>query len=371
MRALDFPENASFKEVMDFVSGTTGLSFEDVLQCVLEKSNNEKDVIYKESGVTYTQALNRYYESSTYKNLALTSKISYDITLKQFTQYLNDALWRGVAECEKEIGDIKKYVIEDFLNSFTSGKKEGSSIAPRTLQRKLATLQAVYKYLLNEGIIMGKNPTKKIRLPKKSHIKPDYLIPDQVEKALDYSREGYFAERNFTILFFLLNTGARKEGVLRLDWEDIDFKSQAISLTEKGNKTRIVPLVPALADQLIYYQTVYKSIFSENPTGPVFVNIKGKYRGTRLTEEALRSFMNTVFIRLGFNDCKLHRTRRTYALQCLQDGMSLPEIKELLGHENVATTIDYLRFNNEDLRRTMFEHFPFAVLAYEKAREMV
>jgi site-specific recombinase XerD len=342
---VTLPSDLLFVDGIRFVAQQLGISEDELLVRMRVKQPQDIDL----PTITLRDAIEIFRDSERYMELADLSKKSYDSTLDQALDYLGDGVFT----------DIKNGQLCNFLNSLEG--RDSARLAPRTFNRKLAALRNVGNVLIDEKKMKITNVANKIKFKKPIASMPDYLTREQQHKALDLSRNGYFGTRNYTLFLFLLMTGARKEGVININWRDIDFKRKKVWLDEKNGKIRWVPLLPDLADQLQYYHDYYKD-FSKN--GPVFIQLQGNRRGLRITDESIRHVAEYVFEKMGFGDGKVHRTRKTFAMNCLEGGIPLVAIQKYLGHESLATTQQYLGVKDERLLQIMEEHFPFAVKTY-------
>jgi len=372
---INLDPNASFQEGLQTIANELSISIEEVLENIFQSKRYQilnREDNYKDP--TFSEAVLKYKDSPDYRKKSKGTHISYEITLEQFKNFLLENYYLQVSEYGViKLSLIKSYMINDFLMSLKGKSKKGKvevDAFKSTKNRKLGTIRSFFKVLINIEEFTGENPAEKLNWEKEDQLKADYLTSAQQQKALDIARTAYFGTRNFTIVLFFLNTGCRMEGAININWDDIDFNQDIIYLNEKNEKLRPVPLVHQLKEQLLYYKHYYRDVFRRNPQGPVFINLQGKFKGSRITEDSLRSIFEKIYKELGFEDCKLHRTRRTYALNLLEDGYALNEIQFLLGHVLVTTTIKYLRVDEKAIREKMQKDFPLAVTSYKRMREM-
>ena len=134
---------------------------------------------------------------------------------------------------------------------------------------------------------------------------------------------------NYDLVMLLLDTGARYSEIATIDWSSIDLKSREIRLWR-----------PKVKNESILYMSdrVYRILrrrHEGNNLKYVFANKKGGPRNHATI--AIRKAM----IRAGLTDCTIHTLRHTHATRLIQNGLSIYEVKEILGHTDIATTMRY------------------------------
>ena len=136
----------------------------------------------------------------------------------------------------------------------------------------------------------------------------------------------------------LVLTGCRRNEILGLRWDDLNFESGEIRLPDSKTGARMVPLPPKSAEIL--------AGLSRTPDSPwVF---PGKKKGTRLVN--LNDSWDRVRKRARLDGVRLHDLRHTYASRALALGESLPMIGQLLGHRMVNTTARYAHLARDSVR---------------------
>jgi len=143
----------------------------------------------------------------------------------------------------------------------------------------------------------------------------------------------------FDFFVMLLDTGARFNEIATLQWSHVDVMKGTINLWR--SKVR---------NQSILYMTErVKTILSgrvqNNDSGFVFENRKGGPKG--YTSTTLRR----AFRRAGLPDCTPHTLRHTHATRLIQNGMTIYEVKEILGHSDIRTTMRYSHLEQETVFR--------------------
>ena len=136
----------------------------------------------------------------------------------------------------------------------------------------------------------------------------------------------------------LVLTGCRRNEILCLRWDDLNFDSGEMRLRDSKTGARTVPMAPSAADVL--------RGLPRTPDSPwVF---PGKKKGTRLVN--LNDSWDRVRRRAGLDGVRLHDLRHTFASRALALGEGLPMIGDLLGHRMVNTTARYAHLARDSVR---------------------
>ena len=139
-------------------------------------------------------------------------------------------------------------------------------------------------------------------------------------------------------LRLLLFTGCRRNEILEVKWQHVDFERQCLRLPESKTDAKTVPLNTAALQ-------VLKQI--ERQDGNPFV-IVGKKAGTRFV--GLNHVWQRVRRQAGLDDVRLHDLRHSFASVGAGAGLSLPLIGKMLGHKQPSTTQRYAHISDDPLR---------------------
>ena len=188
----------------------------------------------------------------------------------------------------------------------------------------------------------GRNPCRFVRRYKVEKHHERFLTPEELYRlgrALDAAPAERLASTHAAAAIRLLVlTGCRRNEVLGLRWEDLDFKAGETRLADSKTGARVVPLPPAAARVLAGLSRV--------PGNPwVF---PGKKKGDRLHN--INDSWDRVRKRAGLDGVRLHDLRHSFASRALALGESLSMIGELLGHRKVQTTARYAHLARDSVR---------------------
>ena len=217
--------------------------------------------------------------------------------------------------------------------------------------RALAGLRSFGRFLEQEG--NGKvGALSAIRAPKvgKSLPKPIQMaaakrFTDADERAGE-TRDPWIWARDAAVMALLYGSGLRISEALGLKRREVPLPGEGdvIIVTGKGNKTRMVPVLP----QILLLISDYAALcpFDLPPAGPLFVGA----RGGPLSPRILQLTMERLRGALGLPDSATpHALRHSFATHLLNRGGDLRAIQELLGHASLSTTQIYTAVDTERL----------------------
>ena len=248
--------------------------------------------------------------------------VAYKTDLNQFISFIL---------LEFEIENLKE-VSHSIIRSWIANLLD-SGISSRSVNRKIAALKSLFKFLLMEDFIT-ENPTQKIVSPKNTKKLPIFLEESKMEdlyKEINFP-ETFEGERDKIILDVFYMTGIRLIELINLKLSDIDFQNSTLKVIGKRNKERIIPLSPILLDKL--------KKFSENNNinNTFFVNSEGG----KLTPKKVYVIVNKYLSMVSSLEKKSpHVLRHTFATHMLNNGADINAIKEILGHSNLSATQVY------------------------------
>lgn len=213
----------------------------------------------------------------------------------------------------------------------------GTPLAAATLNRELALLRLLLR-LVEEWSYIEKIP--KIRLRKEPEGRLRFLTEDEITRLLGAAAESqntYF----LPIVTIALNTGMRKNEILKLAWERVDFSRGVLQLSEtKNGRRREVPMNRAIYD-------VLSNLPGKKEEGPVFRRKDGAAWGD------VRTAFEHACRRAKITDFRFHDLRHTCASWLIMRGRSLKEVQEILGHREFSMTLRYAHLSPDCLREAV------------------
>lgn len=219
----------------------------------------------------------------------------------------------------------------------------------RTIAKDLSAVRSLYKYLLRVGRVKA-DPIRLLQSPKFVPALPTFLRQSEVDELFDQvtfpdTPEGL---RDHTMLLTFYHTGIRVSELVGLDRNDIDLAQGELKVTGKRNKQRIVPFGPELAEAL---EALIQQLPAPEVPGiaqPLFRDKRGRRMTTNQVRAVVKAYLSLVTTQRKKSP---HVLRHTFATAMLNNGADLEAIKELLGHESVATTEIYTHATFADLKK--------------------
>lgn len=171
------------------------------------------------------------------------------------------------------------------------------------------------------------------------------VVPLSVDEVADFWAS-FRTSRDLAIVGLMLLDGLRSCEVLLLNRDDLLLAESQIRVRGKGNKLRWLPLAPEAIQLLDHYLRL------ERPPdcgSPLFVGLKGRARGRRMTPAGLRSLFRHHRRTTGVAQANPHRFRHTFATDMVRAGISLPALMQLMGHAQIQTTLVYVQLTSQDV----------------------
>jgi len=270
---------------------------------------------------------------------------AYENDLRQLACYLNETY---------EVKELRE-IVAPFVRSWLV-KLMDEGIDPRSVNRKITTLKSFYKYALKNAWVDA-SPMGKISSPKVAKRLPVYVEAEKLNLLLDHISfdDDFNGRRDHLIIEMFFGTGMRLSELIGLEIKDVDLRNGQLKVTGKRNKQRIIPLFPALTEQISKYMECRTTISNLNDSLFVLENGKKLYPMfvQRLVKENL-SKVSTLKKRSP------HVLRHSFATEMLNNGADLNAIKDILGHANLSATQVYTHNSIEKLKEAYKDAHPRA-----------
>jgi integrase/recombinase XerC len=231
-----------------------------------------------------------------------------------------------------------------------------AEVSSASVNRKIASLKAFYKFLLKTKQIEVSPLTKHkaLKTPKKIQIP---FSEKEMEAVLDGMQNpiGFEALRDKLIIDLFYTTGMRRTELLHLKISNINLSNKTIKVLGKRNKERILPLLPVICSLLERYLLERAEIQNEAKVNYVFLSKKG----VKLSESFVYRLINSYFSNVSEKvKTSPHILRHTFATHLLNHGADLNSVKELLGHSSLASTQVYTHNSLSELKKVYKESHP-------------
>lgn len=253
----------------------------------------------------------------------------YKMHLTHMLQYLNMAV-------EK--------ITENDLFVYLAKYKKDKDVSNVYLDNIRLVFSSFFGWLNAKGYI-SKNPTsglEPIKVEKK--IKQPFT-----DEELEKLRRICEQERDLALIEFLYSTGVRVSELVALNRQDIDFYGKNVVVYGKGSKERETYLT---ATSCLHLKAYLDSRSDDNEA--LFVSARAPH--TRLTVAGVEKVLRRIGKDAGVAKVHPHRFRRTMATNVLKKGMPLEEVKELLGHTKLDTTMIYCTVSRENVKHSHQKH---------------
>jgi integrase/recombinase XerC len=259
----------------------------------------------------------------------------------QFLEFLAKHL--GGAPSLKELAALAPADVRAFMAA-----RRGAGIGSRSLMRVLAGNRGFASFLERNG--KGKvGALAAVRAPKVGKTLPRPLTAANAKRVVEPDiaagdgRDVWIHARDAAVLGLLYGSGLRISEALGLKRADVG-SGDVITVTGKGRKQRMVPLLPLVQKLIADYVALCPQDLSDD--GPLFVGAKGGPLSARVVQLAMARLRGA----LGLAETATpHALRHSFATHLLAGGGDLRSIQELLGHASLSTTQIYTEVDAERL----------------------
>jgi len=297
--------------------------------------------------------INRYLDREYVRRLADTSLRIYAHNLLHFVRW-----WASVHHTgEVAEGELTESTLLDYVR-FQSGLRpppSGSTInarvavADRALRNEFPDApcqiaRGFHQAFLRRGPMGLGRPRLALSRVRVKQAKRQ-IVPLSVDEVARFW-SSFATARDLAIVGLMLFEGLRSAEVLALNPEDALLSEAQLRVRGKGNKLRFLPLAPESVQLLDHYLRLERP---DPCSAALFVSLKGPARGARMTAAGLRSLFRHHRHITGVPLANPHRFRHTFASDMVRAGVSLPALKQLMGHADIQTTLLYVQVTPQDV----------------------
>ncbi|MEQ1768956.1 MAG: tyrosine recombinase XerC [Devosia sp.] len=230
------------------------------------------------------------------------------------------------------------------LRAFMARRRE-DGVEARSLARGLSAIKSFFGFLEREGVL-STEALNVIRTPKAKKSLPKPLTVLEAKAAIattgEMEEREWIAARDTAVLSLCYGAGLRISEALALCRADLE--GQALRVTGKGGKTRLVPLIDAVRSRIDDYLKLCP--FKLGPSQPLFRGVKGGVLSPRLIQLRVAQLRGALGLPQSATP---HALRHSFATHLLGRGGDLRSIQELLGHASLSTTQIYTGVDSERL----------------------
>jgi site-specific recombinase XerD len=270
-----------------------------------------------------------------------------------FFTYLADSMKRPVTAVQ--LSHITKKRVQGFLDYLEI--ERGNSVSTRNY--RLSCIRSFVNHLVRRDSTRAGQYQQVLSLPQKKQRIPVtcYVEPEEMQVILRQpDRRTRAGLRDYALMLFLYNTGARISEVLGVRRDDLQLvRPYQVQLHGKGRKERSTPIWPMTATTMKQLVTRWEIL----PNGQPFRSLRGEPLGRDGAAHILNKHVKSAAATaesLRRKNVTPHVLRHGCAVALLQAGVDLAMIRDYLGHESVATTGRYTKTNMR-MKRKVLEAF--------------
>lgn len=249
-------------------------------------------------------------------------------------KYYKSTIENMLNELNKHI----RHITTDDLRKYLFEYQQNNKISKVTLDNVRRNLSSFFAWLEDEDYIL-KSPVRRIhKIRGGKTIKETYT-----DESLEIMRDNCENIRDLALVDFLSSTAMRVGELVKLDRNDIDFENRECVVFGKGDKERKVYFD---ARTKVHLQNYLNSRTDNNPA--LFVSLLAPFN--RLMIRGVEIRLKELGDRLNINKVHPHKFRRTTATTAIGKGMPIEQVKELLGHTKIDTTLQYAMVNDDNVK---------------------
>ena len=281
-----------------------------------------------EAFVTYIQTEKRYS--------ALTVR-NYRHDIESFTAWC-----ASNADIPLENFDPTMVTAED-IREWIVYRMEHDKVSASSMNRELSSLRSFYRYLRRQGAVTQDifSRITTLRTPKKL---PSFVPETRMQNLLDDIREesdsGDFAEqRNALIISLFYSCGLRLAELQGIHFGDFSADGATLLVRGKGDKHRMIPVLPELAERVEAYKTTLETMgFATSADANVIVSQRGKSLSRSAIQKVVKEKLEGANVQ---GKKSPHILRHTFATHLMNKDADMRDIQELMGHSSLKTTQCY------------------------------
>ena len=276
-------------------------------------------------------------------------------TKRAYTQAIKEFFGKELHEIT--IQDMQA-VNPDMANQYALAL-EAKGLTHATINRKLAALHSFYQFLCRRNVgIMAYNPFStdegaiRFKNAQKDYSDKKALTPEEIKSVFDSARQdtSISGVRDLLILELLATTGMRRAEICSIKIGDLqDTAGKFIAeIKGKGNKSRITVFSKNVVKVLKQYMEM-RGITLANKDEWLLVSHANRKSGTgQVSTNMIYRVVKHYCGLAGIDESQVspHCLRHGYATNCIDMGMAITDVKDLMGHASITTTAKYVKSYN-------------------------
>ena len=269
-------------------------------------------------------------------NEQLLEKMSKDMQMRNFSKYTYYAYMHKGKEIikyfNKPMEEVTTEELRDFLFNYLTEERK---LADRSVNYYNSIIRFMYEVTLDKLI-------NKKQLPMRKRKKGVYKVLTKEELSTFFNCVDDYKFK--TIFMIEYGSGLRIGEIVNLHMSDIDSKKMRIFVREgKGNKERYTILSKTSLEMLRTYWSKYRKPVKSDK---IFLTELDEPMTVGVIRDRFRRYRRKA----GLNEkVTMHTLRHCYATNLIENGATLIQVKELMGHSNIRSTMEYVHVANIDL----------------------
>lgn len=286
------------------------------------------------------------------KNYSEHTATAYETDIHDFIKFYSN--WSSNDLLPADLGKLDTFCFRAWLADRARRNLEHKSTA-----RALSSLRGFYKFIgkkyniQNDAIGLISSPKVPRKLSKA--IETSEFTDMKSALATIDKKNPWVATRDWALLTLLFGCGLRISEALSLKVRDMQNAPTTLRIIGKGQKERIVPVLPAVNEAIAKY--IADCPYSGDPDKPLFRSVKGLPMSARMAEKTVENLR--AYLQLP-DYVTPHALRHTFATALLAGGADLRSLQELLGHASLSTTQLYTKVNMAEINNIYAHAHPFA-----------
>ncbi|MER3318627.1 MAG: tyrosine-type recombinase/integrase [Allomuricauda sp.] len=285
--------------------------------------------------------------------MSVSAFISYLRLEKNYSEHTIKAYERDIENfadfCKQDYGErnLEKVSYPLIRNWIVALSDQG--VSNRTINRKISSLQAYYKFLLKVGDI-NISPLVKhraLKTSKKVEVPFSETEMESILSEIPFAND-FEGERDKLIIELLYTTGMRRAELVNLKISDVDLSVHVLKVLGKRSKERILPLLPSAIEQINKYLIKRSELKKVLDSSYLLLTKDGLKIYETLVYRTINKYFSLVSPKVKKSP---HILRHTFATHLLNQGADLNSVKELLGHSSLASTQVYTHNSIAELKK--------------------
>ncbi len=277
---------------------------------------------------------------------------SYQEDLRHFIAWLDNR--------KLDLKELTPPVLDEFLTwmagriiekktVFKKGADDDGFYAATSVARHFSSLRGFLKYMQNQGEY-DYSTESMLANPKLGRYLPEFLTCEEVDSVFESAANGKNPLRDTALFELMYSAGLRISETLDIKVSQLDLENEWLLPIGKGNKQRLVPLGSKAKDNLRVWLEEGRPL-TQPCTDNVILNSRGKPMSRMGAWKIVQQHTQHLSKQVS-----PHTFRHSFATHCLEAGMDLRVLQELLGHADISTTQIYTHIDKDFIK---LEHRQF------------